>query len=296
MLSRGFCEVRQKGIARIMGGPLLRVAVIQTCATNDRVRNHDEVARLLRQAASDRPGLIALPENWAWIGPDDEKLAQIETEEGPSICLLKELAREAQSWIMGGTVLMPGPADESRAYNTAIVISPAGEVTATYQKVHLFDVEVPGGAILNETKLVAPGEDVVVAPAGDLQLGLSVCYDLRFSWLYRELAHRGANMLCVPAAFTVPTGSLHWEVLLRARAIESLCYVVAPAQTGRHSPTRKSWGHSMIVDPYGGIIAQRPEGVGVVMADLDLERVSTLRKNMPVLDHDRGPRSWEVTR
>ncbi len=275
---------------------MLRVAVIQTCATSDRAESQAEVARLVNEAAKDRPGLIALPENWAWIGPDEEKLDQIETEEGPSITLLKELARASGAWVMGGTVLMPGPPGDARAYNTALVISPEGELTATYQKIHLFDVEVPGGAILNETKLVAPGQEVVVAAAGPVQLGLSVCYDLRFSWLYRELAHRGAQVLCVPAAFTVPTGSIHWEVLLRARAIESLSYVLAPAQTGRHSPSRRSWGHSMIIDPYGGIVAQRPEGVGVLLADLDMDRVAALRSQMPVLLHDRGPRPWEAPR
>ena len=275
---------------------MLRVAVVQTCATSDRVASQAEVAKLVRRAAVDQPGLIALPENWAWIGPDEAKLDQIETEDGPSITLLKELARESKAWIMGGTVLMPGPEGDARAYNTAVVISPAGDLTASYQKIHLFDVEVPGGAILNETKLVAPGTDPVVADLGSAQLGLSICYDLRFSWLYRELAHRGAELLCVPSAFTVPTGSIHWEILLRARAIETLSYVIAPAQAGRHSPTRRSWGHSMIVDPYGGILAQRPEGVGVLFADLDLERVAALRATMPVLAHDRGPRSWEEHR
>ena len=290
----GFHQRRQNGIAlHAPGGPLLRLAVVQTCATRDRAKSQDEVARLIRQAAADRPGLIALPENWAWIGPDEEKLDQIETEDGPSISLLKDLARSSGAWIMGGTVLMPGPAGDPRAYNTALVVSPEGELTARYQKIHLFDVEVPGGAILNETKLVAPGQDVIVAEAGDARLGLSVCYDLRFSWLYREMAHRGANLLCVPAAFTVPTGSLHWEILLRARAIETLSYVIAPAQAGRHSPTRRSWGHSMIVDPYGGIVAQRPEGAGVLIADLDLARVEALRATMPILEHDRGPRTWE---
>lgn len=271
---------------------MLRVAVIQTCATSDRAASQAAVGSLIREAAKSKPGLIALPENWAWIGPDEDKLAQIETEDGPSISLLKEMARETGAWIMGGTVLMPGPAGDQRAYNTALVISPEGELTASYAKIHLFDVEVPGGAILNETKLVAPGSEVVVAEAAETKLGLSVCYDLRFSWLYREMAQRGAQLLCVPSAFTVPTGSIHWEVLLRARAIETLSYVLAPAQAGRHSSTRQSWGRSMIVDPYGEVVAQRPEGPGVVIGDLDLDRVAALRERMPVLEHDRGPKGW----
>jgi predicted amidohydrolase len=176
---------------------------------------------------------------------------------------------------------------QARVYNTSVVLGPDGARLACYRKMHLFDIDIPGMPLLKESKAVAPGTELVVCETPQGPLGLSICYDLRFPELFRELARRGARLLAVPSAFTDRTGKDHWEVLLRARAIENLAYVVAPAQVGAHDRGRASHGHAMIVDPWGSILAQLADGEGVAVAEIDPERQERLRRELPALDHRR---------
>jgi predicted amidohydrolase len=272
-----------------------QVAVIQCQSTPDAAANRRAVRGLVERAAEGGATLICLPENWSWIGEEADKQAAGEGPDGASYELLAELSRSTGCWIAGGTILSRSedPADR-RPFNRSCVWSADGEVVATYDKAHLFDVDIPDGAVFLESRKIQPGaaEPVVVdTPAG--RLGLSVCYDLRFSWMYREMAHRGAEIFLVPSAFTVRTGSIHWELLLRARAVESVAYCLAAAQSGTHCPGRRSWGRSMAIDPFGAVIGQRPEGAGIVTVDIDPNRLAELRERLPVHAHDRGPKPWE---
>jgi predicted amidohydrolase len=189
-------------------------------------------------------------------------------------------------WVHAGSFHEAGP-DPERTYNTSLLFRPDGTLAATYRKIHMYDVEIPGRVSYHESRSVAPGAETVVAPAGDLQLGLSICYDLRFPELYRRLAVAGANVLVVPAAFMLHTGRDHWEVLLRARAIENQCFVLAAGQIGNHEPNRTCFGRSMVVDPWGTVLAQAPDVVGVTVADLDLDRLATIRAELPSLANRR---------
>jgi deaminated glutathione amidase len=272
-----------------------RVAVVQCQSTPDGEANRRVVRALVERAAEQGAELVCLPENWSWVGPEASKEGAAEDAAGPSYQLLAELASRTGCWIAGGTILTRSadPTD-SRPLNRSCVWSATGEVVATYDKAHLFDVDIPDGAVFLESRQIQPGPAtpvVVDTPAG--RLGLSVCYDLRFSWMYREMAHRGAQIFLVPSAFTMRTGSIHWELLLRARAVESVTYCLAAAQSGTHCPGRHSWGRSMAIDPFGAVIGQRPEGAGLVIVDVDLQRLSELRERLPVLDHDRGPKPWK---
>jgi predicted amidohydrolase len=178
------------------------------------------------------------------------------------------------------------PGDAKRTYNTAVVVDPAGAIVARYRKIHLFDVDIPGGATLRESDATAPGDAVVVASIAGVPVGLSICYDVRFAELYRTLAlDRGAEVLLVPAAFTAHTGAAHWHLLLRARAVENQAWVVAPAQWGKHNEQRESYGHALVVDPWGTIVAERDSGDGFAIATLDGETVARRRAQMPCLGH-----------
>jgi nitrilase len=247
-------------------------------------------ARVLLRAAKDAgAGVACLPENFCFMGlKDADKLGIAEPDgRGPVQGFLSETARELSMWILGGTIVLRGEG-ERRVTNTSLLFDSAGKRVARYDKIHLFDVAIPGrDEQYRESNHVTPGRDLVLAdtPAG--RLGLSVCYDMRFPELYRELVARGAEWLSMPAAFTVPTGRAHWETLLRARAIENLCYVVAPAQVGTHSSGRETYGDSLIVDYWGQVLARLPKGSGVITADLDLAKVAETRARFPVLDNRR---------
>jgi predicted amidohydrolase len=199
---------------------------------------------------------------------------------------MAEAARRQELTLLLGS-LPEKVAGDARVYNTSVLIGPDGAMIATYRKMHLFDIDLPGMEHLKESKAVRPGEELVVADAPFGRIGLSICYDVRFPELYRRLARQGARVLAVPSAFTERTGKDHWEVLLRARAIENLAYVVAAAQTGHHGGGRASHGHSMIVDPWGAVLAQVPEGEGVALAELDFARQDRLRRELPALGHAR---------
>jgi len=267
-------------------------AVVQLTTTTDAEASFAEAEALVRQAAARGAQLIALPENVSFMGPEADKLRLAEPLDGPSFTRLGALARSLGVHLLAGT--LPEIAkDPARAYNTSVLFGPDGARLAVYRKVHLFDVALGEGATHLESASVAPGEHLVLAKTALGKIGMSVCYDVRFPDLYRQYARAGAEILCVPAAFTVPTGRDHWEVLLRARAIESQAYVLAPAQFGANTETRRTYGRAMIISPWGTVLAQCPDSPSIALAELDLELVADLRRKLPCLSHER-PEAYRV--
>jgi predicted amidohydrolase len=258
-------------------------------STGDLAANLATVDQLTARAASDGAQLVALPENFAFLGRGEgDKMAVAEALRGggPVMTRLRELAIKHGVYMLGGGTPEIVPGDSKRTFNTAVVINPGGHLIATYRKIHLFDVDIPGGATLRESDATAAGDDAVVVDIGGAPVGLSICYDVRFPELYRTLVKdRGAQVLFVPAAFTAHTGAAHWHLLLRARAVENQAWVVAPAQWGRHNEKRHSYGHTLVVDPWGTVVDERDEGDGIVLANLDGATVAQKRAQMPCLSH-----------
>jgi len=248
----------------------------------DVTRNLLAAEALVRDAAGAGARFVALPECMVFLKSEGERSPEAQSVAGPWANKFSDLARD-----LGITILMgsfPETADDdARPYNTTLLFGPTGERMAAYRKMHLFDIDLPGLEHLKESRATTPGTEAVVADAGFAKLGLSICYDLRFPELYRALSEQGAEVLLVPSAFTDRTGRDHWEILLRARAIENLAYVIAPAQWGRHSAKRASYGHAMIVDPWGSVLAQVPDGEGFALAVLDFDRLHRLRSELPAL-------------
>jgi deaminated glutathione amidase len=264
------------------------IAAAQMVSTADKGFNLEVATRLVKQAASMGARLVGLPENFSWMGSEADRPNAAEPLEGPTLSRMAELAREHHITILAGSILETG-APGGRLYNTSTLFGPDGARLAVYRKMHLFDVDVGDGATYHESAVVAPGTEAVAATTEVGKLGLSVCYDLRFPELYRRLVGSGATMLAVPAAFTLMTGKDHWEVLLRARAIENQCYVIAPAQGGRHSDRRITYGHAMVVDPWGLVTARASEGEGLAVAPVDPDLQARIRRNLPCLQHRRLP-------
>ncbi len=265
------------------------VAAIQMTSGHIVAENLLAAGGLLREAKELGAEVACLPENFSFIGlRDADKLKVAEPDrEGPVQEFLSKTARELKLWILGGTTVIKGDS-ATRVSNTSLLIDSDGRRVARYDKIHLFDVTIPGrNEQYLESTHVMPGREVVVADTPVGKLGLSVCYDMRFPELYRDLVARGAEWLAMPAAFTVPTGRAHWETLLRARAIENLCYVVAPAQGGTHTSGRETYGDSLIVDYWGQVLARLPKGTGVVTADIDLSKQAETRARFPALDNRR---------
>ncbi|XXF76395.1 carbon-nitrogen hydrolase family protein [Myxococcaceae bacterium GXIMD 01537] len=262
------------------------LAAAQMVSTADKARNLESATRLVRRAAALGAQFVGLPENFSWMGPEEERPGAAESLEGPTLAHMASLARELKVTLLAGSVLEEG-APGGRLYNTSVLFGPAGERLGVYRKIHLFDVDVGDGATYRESAAVAPGTEVVVSPTPVGRVGLSVCYDLRFPELYRRMVREGATLLTVPAAFTMMTGKDHWEVLLRARAIENQAYVVAPAQGGRHSAQRVTYGHAMVVDPWGLVIARASEGEGLAVAPMDPALQARIRRDLPCLSHRR---------
>jgi predicted amidohydrolase len=252
----------------------------------DKAQNLEVATRLIKKAAESGADFVGLPENFSWMGPEPERAGNAETLEGATLARMAELARSLKITVLAGSVLETG-APGGRLFNTSTLFGPDGARIGLYRKIHLFDVEVGDGQTYRESAAVAPGTEVVVADAPLGKVGLSVCYDLRFPELYRQLAKNGAVLLTVPAAFTLMTGKDHWEVLLRARAIENQAYVIAPAQQGKHPKDRLTWGHAMVVDPWGLVTARASEGEGLAIAELDLEYLAKVRRTLPALQHRR---------
>jgi predicted amidohydrolase len=264
------------------------VAAVQLNSTPDLERNLARARALIGAAADRGAQLVALPEHFAYLGPEDREPPSAQPLEGPLLAEFRELARKLAIFLlMGSFPEVPSPGE--RPFNTSVLLSPQGQILARYRKMHLFDIELPGGPSYRESLWIQPGRELVVAPlpGTPFTAGLGICYDLRFPELFRSLSARGADLLLVPSTFTLATGRDHWEVLLRARAIENLAYVVAPAQWGQHSPGRRSFGRSLIVDPWGQVLAQAPDGEGVIYAHLDHQRLQNLRQQLPCLDQRR---------
>jgi len=263
------------------------IAAIQMTSSHDVAENLASAAALLREA-KDAGALVAcLPENFSFIGlKDADKLQVAEADgNGPVQAFLSDTARQLKMWILGGTIVIRTK-DSSRVANSSLLIDADGERVARYDKIHLFDVTIPGrNEQYRESNHVLRGRNPVIADTPVGKLGLSVCYDMRFPELYRELVSQGAEWLAMPAAFTVPTGQAHWETLLRARAIENLCYVVAPAQSGLHTSGRETYGDSLIVDYWGQVLSRLAKGTGVITADIDLASQAESRARFPALDN-----------
>jgi predicted amidohydrolase len=265
------------------------VACVQLNTRQDVTENVRAAAELVEAAADEGAGLVVLPETWAYKGRGEGIVATADGPEGASNRALASVAARRGMWLLAGSVYEPAPG--GLFANTSALFDPAGAVRAVYRKIHLFDVTT-ATARYRESDEVAAGSEIVTADieAGDgtaVRLGLSICYDLRFPGLFTALALRGAEVLCVPSAFTASTGAAHWEVLLRARAVENGCFVVAPNQVGEHLPGRDCYGHSMIVGPWGDVLARLDDGVGICVADLDLARLHAVRGQIPSLDHRR---------
>jgi deaminated glutathione amidase len=242
--------------------------------------------RLTRAAAADGAKLIVLPEKWTAMGSEEDLRASAQTLDGAAIGWARATARELGVDLLAGSIL-ERLAGEDKLANTSVHVDPHGEIAAVYRKIHMFDVEV-GGRAYHESELERPGEEIVVSRTLDgVELGLSICYDLRFPELYRILAVRGARVVAIPAAFTLTTTREHWEVLVRARAIENQSFVIAANQVGEHPAGQHSGGRSMIVDPWGIVMAQAPDGEGHILAELDLERQREIRTRLPSLANRR---------
>ena len=266
--------------------PPLRAAAIQLNSTDDVVRNRAAAERLVRQAADQGAQLVVLPEKWNLLAEPGRMLAAAEALNGPSTAWARELAGELGIDLVAGSIVERAEGRD-KGYNTSVHAGPDGEVRAAYRKLHLFDVEV-GGTVYRESETEEAGNEIVLsATAGGAGLGLTVCYDLRFPELYRILAVRGARILTVPSAFTLTTTRDHWEVLLRARAIENQAFVVAANQFGSHPPGHRSGGRSMIVDPWGLVLAQAPDREAVVVTELDLAAQDEVRAKVPSLANRR---------
>jgi predicted amidohydrolase len=273
-----------------MSARKIKVAAIQMSSTPNKEENKEAAEALVREAVAAGADFVALPELWSCHGLDEVYRANAEPVPGPTTEFLGSLARELRVYVLGGSILEGGPGSE-RLSNTSTFFDPSGEMTAVYRKIHLFDVKVSDREYL-ESANIAPGKEVVSAKAGAATLGLSVCYDVRFPELYRLLALRGAEVLAVPAAFTLQTGKDHWELLLRARAVENQAFVVAPAQWGRKADGRWTYGRSMIVDPWGTVLATCPDRDGFALATLDLDYLDRFRAEFPALAN-RRPEAYD---
>ena len=266
----------------------MKVGVVQMTSTEDVERNLACAERCVGQAAEDGARVVVLPECFAYLGPEDGKLALAEALPGgdPILERMQALARaRGVDLVLGG--FWERGASPGKVKNACVHLDAGGAVKAVYRKIHLFDVDLPDGTRLVESDTVEAGSDVVVTDTPFGRLGLSVCYDLRFPELYRRLVDGGAIALAIPAAFTLTTGKDHWHVLLRARAIEAQCYVLAAAQTGHHFGRRYSYGHALVVDPWGTVLAEHGEGEGAVVARLDPDAVARVRRALPSLAHRR---------
>jgi len=267
----------------------LKAACIQVNASNDMDHNIQVAAALACDARAAGAGLVVMPENVSMMewGRKNILAKALPEESHKALLAFKELARETGLWLHTGSlsVLLE---DGERVANRSYLLSPEGEIAAQYDKIHMFDVDLGEGEVYRESATFAPGREAVVAETPWAPLGMSICYDLRFAALYRSLAQAGAQILVVPAAFTRVTGKAHWHVLLRARAIETGSFVLAPAQCGEHAGGRQTYGHALIVSPWGAILADAGEQPGYIMATLDLDEVAEARRKVPSLEHDRA--------
>ncbi|MEE2787249.1 MAG: carbon-nitrogen hydrolase family protein [Myxococcota bacterium] len=271
---------------------MFTAACVQLCSTTDIERNLRAAETLIRRAASMGARLIATPENTSLLGPQFHKVEQAEPIDGAIGQRFRQLADELGVYLLIGSLNeqrrhSTGQVDMERCHNTSLLFGPDGHLLSTYRKVHLFDVDIPGGLTVKESDSIARGDSVVVADTELGRLGMSICYDLRFPEMYRAMVDQKVDMIAIPSAFTMTTGKDHWHALLRARAIETQCWVLAPAQWGVHDEAgkRHSYGHSMIIDPWGTVVAEKGDGEGICIAEIDLEYSAKVRQSIPVRDH-----------
>jgi deaminated glutathione amidase len=261
-------------------------AVIQMTSNSDKAANMEKAARMIRLAAARGARLVGLPETFNWRGKRTEEDAAAENLDGRTLTAMAQLARELEINLLAGSITEHVPG-ENRRYNTSVLYGTDGTRLAVYRKIHLFDIDLPGRVTVKESDAKIPGSEVVVAATELGTIGLSVCYDVRFPELYRRLVYAGASTITIPSAFTFPTGEAHWEVLIRARAIENQCYVLAPAQFGTNVHGFADYGNSMIVDPWGRVLARAGDQEGVLVAPIDMEYLERVRRELPSLAHAR---------
>ena len=259
-------------------------AAVQMLAGDDKAANLAEAERWIRAAVARGAQVVALPEVFLWRGDKKRESEFAEPVPGPASGVMAGWARELGIYLLGGSMLEEIPGSP-KAYNTSLLFDPLGKRLASYRKIHLFDVDLANGVSSRESDTRAFGDGIVVAKTELCDMGLSICYDLRFPELYRTLVAKGAQLIFVPSAFTAYTGQAHWETLLRARAIENQVYVIAPDQFGKSPKSFETHGHSMIVDPWGKVVANLPDGPGIVMAEIDLDYLTKIRAELPALDH-----------
>ena len=269
-----------------------RVALAQLCATTNVAENLNTAEALVREGAAGDASLVLLPEAFAYIGPDTGKRKILEPLDGsspsPILDRFRKLATDLEVDILLGGHHERGPTDgnpDDKSYNTCVYLSRSGKLQALYRKIHLFDISLEDGTQLNESARTLAGTAVVTTESAFGTLGLTICYDLRFPYLFQHLVDRGAIAITVPSAFTASTGAAHWHALLRARAIESQCYILAPAQHGQHNEKRRSYGHSLVIDPWGEVVAELADGDGILFADIEPDRVASVRRQLPSLNH-----------
>ena len=264
-------------------------ALVQTNSGNDPAANADMIVERIAEAARQGADFVLFPEVVTLVETGAKNVAPKVTgfDADPHLSRFCEAAKAAGVWVLIGSMVVEHETLDRKFANRSVLISDAGEVVATYDKIHMFDVDLENGESYRESKSYEPGTRAVVAETPWGKLGMTICYDIRFPHLYRALAHAGAEIIAVPAAFTRPTGRAHWHVLLRARAVETQCVVLAPAQTGEHMDGRKTYGHSLAVDPWGAVIADGGEEPGIVLAEIDMAQVAKARGKVPSLTHDR---------
>jgi len=274
----------------------VKIAVLQMTTGIDPAANLTTIMDAMRQAKSKDAEMLFTPEMSGYLDRDRKRASATIVAEADDLVLsgVRETAAALGLWVSIGSLALADPATPGKWRNRAFVIDDTGAIRARYDKMHLFDVDLPTGESWRESSSYAAGDTAVLVDTPWAPIGLSICYDLRFPDLYRTLSDAGAQILTVPAAFTVPTGKAHWHVLLRARAIEAGCYVIAAAQTGTHADGRETYGHSLVIDPWGAVLLDMDEAPGIATLDLDLARVNTVRQRIPALDHRRA--NPDVTR
>lgn len=274
----------------------VRVAAGQMTSVNDLSANFVTCSRLAKEAASAGAKLLCLPENFSYVGNlSGESVKVAEPLDGPIMKSYCALARDSNMWLSLGGFQEKG-CDDEHLRNAHVLIDDAGNIRSVYRKMHLFDVDVPGSAVYRESSFTEAGKDIVAVDSPFGRLGLTVCYDLRFPELYQHLRfHLGAQVLLVPSAFTKPTGQAHWEILLRARAIETQCYVIAATQAGEHNDKRESYGDALIIDPWGTVVGRLPDrlSTGIAVADIDFALIDSVRSKMPVVQHRKPVEFWK---
>ncbi len=261
-----------------------KIALVQMTSTTDQERNIETALSFVRQASSDNADLIAFPENFLLLGDEEQYIEAAEPIPGRLTRIFQQQAKENHISILMGSLYEKNPDNPAKAFNTTVLIDRNGQIRAKYSKIHLFDVSLPN-LKLYESNLIEPGNEIIVCDHEIGRIGFTICYDIRFPNLYQQLTKKGAQIIFVPAAFTVPTGKAHWLNLLRSRAIENQVFIAAPAQYGKHSPSRESFGSTVLIDPWGDILSLLPDKEGIIYGEIDLNIIEKVRAQIPISLH-----------